>query len=59
MVEEDGGGWGGGRQQTEESGVERVFWRPQSMNGEKGGREEGGNRVFRARLFQMRGNLQT
>ena len=27
----DGGGW-----------VERVFWRPRSANGEKGGREEGG-----------------
>ena len=26
---------------------------------EKGGREEGGNHVFRARLSQMRGNLQT
>ena len=40
-------------------GVERVFWRPRSMNGEKGGRKEGGNHVFRARLSQMRGNLQT
>ena len=27
---------------TEEAGVERVFWRPRSTNGEKGGREEGG-----------------
>ena len=27
---------------TEECGVERVFWRPRSTNGEKGGREEGG-----------------
>ena len=53
MVEEDGGGWGGGRRQTEEGGVERVFWRPRSTNGEKGGREEGGNHVFRARLSQM------
>ena len=44
---------------TEEAGVERVFWRPRSTNGEKGGREEGGNHVFRARLSQMRGNLQT
>ena len=59
MVEEDGGGWGGGRRQTKEGGVERVFWRPRSTNGEKGGREEGGNHVFRARLSQMRGNLQT
>ena len=42
MVEEDGGGWGGGWRQTEEGGVERVFWRPRSTNGEKGGREEGG-----------------
>ena len=54
---------GGGRQwmgwRTEEGGVERVFWRPRSTNGEKGGREEGGNHVFRARLSQMRGNLQT
>ena len=42
MVEEDGGGWGGGRRRTEEGGVKRVFWRPQSTNGENGGREEGG-----------------
>ena len=44
---------------TEEARVERVFWRPRSTNGEKGGREEGENHVFRARLSQMRGNLQT
>ena len=31
-----------GRQRTEEGGVERVFWRPRSTNGEKGGREERG-----------------
>ena len=43
MVEEDGGGWGGGRRRTEEGGVERVFWRTRSTNGENGGREEGGN----------------
>ena len=36
----DGGG--GRRRWTEEGGVERVFWRPRSTNGEKGGREEGG-----------------
>ena len=42
MVEEDGGGWGGGRRRTKEGGVERVFWRPRSTNGEKGGREEVG-----------------
>ena len=42
MVEEDSGGFGGGRRRTEEGGVERVFWRPRSMNVEKGGREEGG-----------------
>ena len=42
MVEEDGGGWGGERRRTEEGGVERVFWRPQDTNREKGGREEGG-----------------
>ena len=59
MVEEDGDGWGGERRRTEEAAVERVFWRPRSMNGENGGREEGGNHVFRARLSQMRGNLQT
>ena len=35
-------GWGGGRQRAEEAGVERVFWRPRSMNGEKGG---GGDHV--------------
>ena len=34
MVEEDGGGWGGGRRRTEEGGVERVFWSPQSTDGE-------------------------
>ena len=36
-----GGGrwWMGWR--TEEAGVEGVFWRPRSTNGEKGGREEG------------------
>ena len=55
----DSGGWGGGQRRTEEGGVERVFWRPRSRNGENGGREEGGNHVFRARLSQMRGNLQT
>ena len=27
---------------TEEAGVDRVFWRPRSTNGEMGGREEGG-----------------
>ena len=52
--EEAPAGW-----RTEEGGVERVFWRPRSTNGEKGGREEGGNHVFRAHLSQMRGNLQT
>ena len=54
---------GGGRRwmgwRTEEGGVERVFWRPRSTNGEKGGREEGEDHVFRVRLSQMRGNLQT
>ena len=38
----DSGGWGGGRRRMEEARVERVFWRPRSMNREKGGREEGG-----------------
>ena len=38
----DGVADGGGRRRMEEGGVERVFWRPQSTNGEKGGREEGG-----------------
>ena len=37
---------GGGRRwmgwRTAGGGVERVFWRPRSTNGEKGGREEGG-----------------
>ena len=35
------------------------FLRPRCTNGEKGGREEGGNHVVRVRLSQMRGNLQT
>src|SRR4051812_12787391 len=35
----DGVADGGGRRRVV---VERVFWRPRSMNGEKGGREEGG-----------------
>ena len=42
----------------EEGGVERVFWRPRSTDGEKGGREEGGNHVFRAHLSQMWGKLR-
>ena len=42
MVEEDDGGWVAGQRRKEEGGVERVFWRPWSTNGEKGGREEGG-----------------
>ena len=42
MVEEDGGGWGGGRRRTEEGGVERVFWRPQSTNGEMEVERKGG-----------------
>ena len=41
MVEEDGGGWGGGRRRTEEGGVERVFWRPRSTNGEMEGERKG------------------
>ena len=50
-VADDGGRW-------------RVGWRGcfgahRVRMGEKGGREEGGNHVFRARLSQMRGNLQT
>ena len=56
MVEEDDGGGGGGRGQREEGGVERVFWRPWSTTGEKGGREEGepciqGALVSNARKF--------
>ena len=42
MVEEDGGGWGGGRQRTEEGGVEKVFWRPWSTNGEMEVERKGG-----------------
>ena len=42
MVEEDGGGWGGGRRRTEEAGVERVFWRPHSTNGEMEVERKGG-----------------
>ena len=38
-------------------GLRRLGWR--GCFGEKGGREEGGNHVFRARLSQIRGNLQT
>ena len=37
--------------QTEEAGVERVFWRPRSTNVEMEGR---GNHVFGTRLSQMR-----
>ena len=44
----DGGGWGG----------EGVL-APTEYERGNGGREEGGNHVFRARLSQMRGNLQT
>ena len=56
MVEEDGGGWGGGRRRTEEGGVERVFWRPRSMNGEMEGERKGepciqGALVSNARKF--------
>ena len=42
------GGWGG----------EGVL-APREYEWGNGGREEGGNHVFRARLSQMRGNLQT
>ena len=45
---------GGGRRwmgwQTEEAGVERVFWRPRSTNGEKGGREEVGEPCIQGAL---------
>ena len=44
----DGGGWGG----------EGVL-APMEYEWGNGGREEGGNHVFRARLSQMRGKLQT
>ena len=44
----DGGGWGG----------EGVL-APTEYEWGNGGREEGGNHVFRARLSQMRGSLQT
>ena len=44
----DRGGWGG----------EGVLV-PTEYEWGNGGREEGGNHVFRARLSQMRGNLQT
>ena len=44
----DGGGWGG----------EGVL-APTEYEWGNGGREEGGNHVFRAHLSQMRGNLQT
>ena len=43
----DGGGWGG----------EGVL-APTEYEWRNGGREEGGNHVFRARLSQMQGNLQ-
>ena len=53
---------GGGRRwmgwRTEDAGVERVFLRPLSTNGEREV-ERKGDHVFRARLSQMRGNLQT
>ena len=44
----DGGGSGG-----------EGFLAPTEYEWGNGGREEGGNHVFRARLSQMRGNLQT
>ncbi len=44
----DGGGWGG----------EGVL-APTDYEWGNVGRDEGGNHVFRARLSQMRGNLQT
>ena len=44
----DGGGWG----------AEGVL-APTEYEWGNGGREEWGNHVFRARLSQMRGNLQT
>ena len=44
----DGGGWGG----------EGVL-APTEYEWGNGGGEEGGNHVFRARLSEMRGNLQT
>ena len=44
----DGGGWGG----------EGVLV-PTEYEWGNGGREEGGNHVFRAHLSQMRGNLQS
>ena len=50
MVEEDGDGWGGGLRQTEEGGVERLFWRPRSTNGEKGGSEERGEPCIQGAL---------
>ena len=35
---------------TAVDGVARVFWRPRSMNGEKGGREEGGKPCIQGAL---------
>ena len=55
MVEEDGGGWVA---DGEGWGGEGVL-APAVYEWGNGGGEEGGNHVFRARLSQMRGNLQT
>jgi hypothetical protein len=42
---------------TEEAGVDRVFWRPQSTNGEME-RERRGDHVFGTRLSEMWGSYQ-
>ena len=44
----DGGGWGG-----------EAILAPTEYEWGNGGREEGGNHVFRVSLSQMQGNLQT
>ena len=62
-MEEGGGGLGTMGWMTEEAGVsrllERVFWRPRSMNGEIEGGGELGGTMFGTRLFEIWGKLQT
>ena len=65
LVVDDGVGvaaptrWRMGWRTEEASRSAEVVVPPMVYEWGNGGREEGGNHVFRARLSQMRGNLQT